>query len=72
MLSKAFQDANEERADGRPILGVYRCLYCGMCYALKRRLQLHYQEVHMGSMPNYEGEEDSYLRRSEPFADSNR
>jgi hypothetical protein len=55
MLDEEFQDDNKEKVDMRPLFGIFPCLYCGRCFALKRQLKLHYQEAHTGSIPNYEG-----------------
>jgi hypothetical protein len=52
MLDRVSQD-DERNVDSRPVFGIYRCLYCGQCFGLKRWLKLHYQQAHRANMPNY-------------------
>ena len=54
MIDQVFRDDGEETLSRGPMFGLYRCLYCGLCFGLKRRLKLHYQVAHVDSMPNYE------------------
>jgi len=55
MIGQVFQGGTKGAFGSGPMFGLYRCLYCGLCFSLKRRLNLHYQLTHVNSMPNYEG-----------------
>jgi hypothetical protein len=60
MLDRVFQD-DERNVDSQPMVGIYRCLYCGRCFSLKRLLKLHYQQIHSADMPNYGSEKADNL-----------
>jgi hypothetical protein len=63
MSDQEFREDNGGEINVRPLFGIYRCLYCGRCFAIKRQLKLHYQEAHIGSMLDYGGKMTGSLLR---------
>jgi len=36
-----------------PLVGLFRCLYCGRGFGLKRELNVHYRHSHSSSIPSF-------------------